>query len=138
MEKIGEIKEPPQNLSYTRDRIYLIAAAVFFCSIQFLPKNIFGYNGLLLLLLIIYLLIQEILHKKSGQKFSYGKFLKKISIISLVLLPYIYILTKLTEFVSAIFHDNLIYSTISTILVWIAVTYLMILSFQFIGKHIEP
>jgi hypothetical protein len=52
MEELCNNKEPQQKLSYTKDRIYLIVTAVFFCSIQFLPKNIFGYSGLLLLFCI--------------------------------------------------------------------------------------
>lgn len=137
MQELAENGELQERESLAKDRISLFATAIFFVSVKFLTdafERTLKLYGFLFLLFLLYLVIQQILDKKTNQPFNFKELFKKTGFSTIVLLIG-YNLTNLTNFISASFPGNLLFSTILSFLIGFSILFLVVFVFQIIEEN---
>jgi len=139
VKELAENEEAQEKVSFVKDRISLFTTAIFFVSGSFLADAFVGtwkLYGFLFLLFLLYLVIQQILDKKYNQPFNFKELFKKMG-FSMIVLLFGYNLTNLTDFISASFPDNFLFSKIFSALVGFSILFLVIFVFQIIEENSE-
>ncbi len=137
MQELADNGEPQEKESWVKDRISLFTTAIFFVSVKLLTDAFEGtlkLYGFLFILFLLFLVIQQILDKKTNQPFNFKGLFKKIGFSTIVLLVG-YNLTNLTNFISASFPDNLLFSQILSALVGFSILFLVIFVFQILEEN---